>query len=272
MTVTTTTSLHKPKLPILSLTVKAHQLFFQNAIVLLRMSSVWMLLVFLINATLYWCIWPAEVTSWPEPSHAYEVTFLVSTVLVTLAGASIAVNWHRAILLDEPVAHAPMLRLDPIVQTYFAAALFLTLMSILPVLTLTRMLMDTNGPPFVALVMTLTSLVMAVWIAVRLLPLFPAIACDERASSMSQTWTLSSGLFWRLLVGSCLTWALPILAAAAIVILDPNTSSDGPPTDRTAFALTTALVDTVTLYFGLIPTAFAAVVYGALSDETDPVQ
>lgn len=267
MTVTTSPHAGKTALPTWNAIIQAHVLFFSQVMSLLRLTIVWLLIVFIVNASMNWMVWPAEVANWPATNHFSEIAFCVSTVLVTLAGSSIAVSWHRAILLDEPIKYAPMMRLDAIVQTYFAAALFLTLMGLLPVMTLVRMTEGGNTPPLIALAMTCLSLAMAVWIAVRLIPLFPAIACDEDHISMGQAWLQTRGQFWRLFLGSVATLALPIIAAVAVLMIDPNLSVDGPPSDRTAFAIFNAATDTTMLFLGLIATAFASLIYRAIRDR-----
>ncbi|MEL7050005.1 MAG: hypothetical protein AAFO75_13815, partial [Pseudomonadota bacterium] len=248
MSVTTAPTAQTPRSSIWRLGVQAHGLFFENILVLARLASAWLVIVFTLSATLNWLLWPAEVANWTTPNRISEISIALSLVLTSLAGASLGVSWTRFILLNEPLHHAPMLRLDALVKVYFAVALVMVALPLMPMFSFFRMSADDNDAPFAALALTLLSIVMAIWAVIRLTPLFPAIAVDGKDADLGTIWLKTAWRFWPLFFGLVLTWMIPIVLIIGLQLLNPNTLLDTPPEFRWEYAVFTAASESLSVF------------------------
>ena len=90
----------------------------------------WLALLALIS------VWDYKTTPLTADPQSVKVTWLnaVSVVLGLLANASIAVSWHRYILLDEPPSRVPPFRIDGYVWRYFARNLVIAALGVAPII------------------------------------------------------------------------------------------------------------------------------------------
>lgn len=263
MTVTTSPHANSSALPVWPLVIEAHRLFLVNLAALVRTAFTWICLFLAIVAPLYWFLWPAEVASWNRPNAESLFLVFLTLAISTLAGSSLAIAWHRFILLGERLPGPGYVRLDGIVKTYFAVALIYTLWFTLPLLVLGR---DTayRGPSDFDTAIAITTLILAVWMITRLLMLLPAISLDRTDATMETAWLWSQGSFWRLLAGTILTSIVPLSLLGAIIIADPAYVL-GPPDDRIRFVVTSCIYEVVGLISGMLTSGYFALAYRELA-------
>lgn len=144
-----------------------------------------------------------------EPDPATILLSLLLVVLSTVAFASIAVSWHRYILLDEIPQGWARLRLDGIVFRYIGISLLITLMFVVGggliggVLGFVIALVAQSfGNSAMYVLLAIGLFVLFVWAlptAFRLMITLPATAVGRRDYSFSNAWKDSRGNFWQLL-------------------------------------------------------------------------
>lgn len=264
MTVMTTQLKHAPRIPVLRLSWAAHVLVFKNLLNLLRVSWLWLLIQALLVATLHWYLWPAAYNAWEAPNPASDLLYVITIIISLLAGSSIAVAWHRYILEGDPLDAIAYLRLDGVVQTYFALAVCFALSAILPIIVLSHAATMDPAPSFFDVAMTFFALLLAIWTLTRLCLLLPSIAVDRTDTSIWTMWERTDGLFWRLFTGAVLTSILPLsIGIGAIMLIDPG-SLVGPPLDRFRYVVSVCVFEACLLVFSMIGTAFFALSFQAL--------
>lgn len=253
--------------PVWRLAGQAYGLFFKNLPAIIRLIWVWLLVVGLLLGLLNYLLYPALVHAWNKPNVPSEIAFVLTSIITSLAAASIGVSWQRFILLKAPLDEAAYLRLDPLTQTSYAASLLLNAMLILPMLSLTRLITAPVPAPLWMVGLTILSIVMAVWIMIRLAPLFPAIACDADDASFGEIWLKTDGLALPLTLGFALCIALPLAVAVGYVQLQSGGLTAPPPRDPLTLAVMNAGHEVLWLFFGLIPQAFAALAYARINQR-----
>ncbi|MGH6819547.1 MAG: hypothetical protein ACREDU_01635 [Methylocella sp.] len=160
------------------------------------------------------------ITSAGSPSEenpkVVAVTFLMA-IASMIAFASIAVNWHRYILLDEIPRGMQRLRLDVTVWRYVGNIILIFLIMFacaLPAgftIAIAAIMMGESSlyiivPAYAALVFA------AISAAYRLSIKLPAVALERRDYGFRDAWTGTQGNFWRFL-----GLALLYLAVAMVV-------------------------------------------------------
>lgn len=134
---------------------------------------------------------------------------LLLVVLSTVAFASIAVSWHRYILLDEIPQGWARLRLDGIVFRYIGISLLITLLFVVGggliggvlgfvIAIVGQVVANTTMFSFLAIVLV-TLFVWALPTVFRIMITLPATALGRRDYSFSKAWNDSRGNFWQLL-------------------------------------------------------------------------
>lgn len=266
MTATTSPQAKRTTLPVWPLVIEAHRIFFDNIAALVRTGLAWIGIVVVAVGALYWFMWPAELASWNRPNAESQILIFLTLAVTSLAGSSLAVAWHRFILLDEPLPGLGYLRLDGIVQTYFAVATIFMLWFVLPILLLTR---DPGyyGPLLFDTAFALAALVAATVMITRLVVLLPAVSIDRTDATMETAWDWSSGCLLRLLTGTILTSIVPFALLAAVVLADPAFLA-GPPENRLSFVIVSCVYEVVGLLAGMLTSGFYALAYRELAGKT----
>jgi hypothetical protein len=218
------TVIARGKLPVFDLVGQAYRTVFENLGALLQMA--WFPLailavghfvaIMLIGQTLIDT--PAGET--PPVSPLLAATQLGLAVIDMVIGASIAVVWHRFVLLGEKAQGGAHVRLDGRVWSYLGYGLLMGLGFVVAVaipVGLLAIIMTVMGNSLtgqnaallapVALFMFLAGL----FVLIRLSPFFPAKALGH-SITMSDVWAKTDGNFWRLFGGGLLTALPPGLA------------------------------------------------------------
>jgi hypothetical protein len=232
-------------LPVWATVRRAYSSYFHHLVDALRATWLWLILVAPLSAVGTWQQLslsasaaanlergaPAEITR----STAMTLLASVSSILFLLAGASIAVAWHRLIILDEGPGVGGRNIATKALWRYIDMALVLVLIAFLPAAAvLLYFLWPVGGrpsaPPEFLLVMLPVSVlyVAGIAIALRLVLLLPARAIGNTRLSFSQTWNQTRGNIWRLFWGLWFTTVPPLLGiqiASLIVVGLPRPSA-----------------------------------------------
>jgi len=180
-------------------------------------------------------------TSAQLASGTVEMTVLGSAagLLSLFAGVSIAVAWHRHIILGEDPGFSGSNVATKDLWRYVGVGLAICLIVMLPLLVVvgTRFLLFTpvagGGPPgFGALILIpviFFVFLLAFAVMLRLSPLLPARAVGDLGLTFKETWQRTRGNTWRIFWGIAACTILPILAAQIVLLgfINPAMFADG---------------------------------------------
>ncbi|MBR1219197.1 hypothetical protein JQ557_14430 [Bradyrhizobium sp. U87765 SZCCT0131] len=223
MTLATTAAPRLPKLPLRATIRLAYATFFDGFRDVLRISSAWLVACALLGAMSNWLklnqtvdtlryqmVPRTPITSWLVDG-AFFIAFL-------LAGVSIAVAWHRLLILHEAPPPSGSNITTGRVWRYLGTALLITLVILVPTLV-------AIAPVFLLFWGWLAIVVIGVYIAAllvggRLSIMLPAQAVDDRTMTLSAAWDITRGNSWRLFWGyiAC-TIPTAVLAQLAVMLL-----------------------------------------------------
>jgi hypothetical protein len=234
-------TLRYPKLPLWHTIRLSYSTYFHYFVDALRTSWVWLVVVGVLTGFASWqqFSWmatllaraprgmpPKAPTLSPEPIEAVLLMNL-DHVLVLFAGVSIAVTWHRLIILGERPGFSASNVTSKNLWRYIGVGLAIILVVALPVALIVAPMIyfipKPGGTPpptwFFALIpvfMLLYCVAMAIML--RLSLLLPARAIGDLDLTFKQTWNRSRGNTWRMFwgIGACIT---PPLLLAQIVYL-----------------------------------------------------
>jgi hypothetical protein len=215
-----------------------------------------------------WLILMAALHSWdllntPEPQTtpvSFElrgITFILMAVGL-LASSSIAVSWHRFILLDEQPNTVGPFRVDRIVWTYLGRNILISLIGILPLLISAAVF---DALPNILMPAWLALALLFVTFMARLTTSLPATAIDRKDFGLKEALAVTKGnnlpilglllLNGLLMLGALLLFVilLAIAKAAAPSIIVPATIVLEIPFQLTIILLNTALQTTLYGYF-----------------------
>lgn len=244
------------KLPLGTTIRLAYATFFDGINEVLRISWVWLVACALLSA----------MSNWLKISHAVEILrrgiVVVGTPLESwvvdfaflaaflLAGVSIAVAWHRVLILHETPPPSGSNIASGRVWRYLGMALLITLLASIPGLAVIVLVFLTSWGGLVIGVFVI--LVLAMLIGGRLSMLLPSHAVDDHPLTLTEAWQLTRGNSWRLFWGYLACTVPPVVLAQLIflfVIGLPNATKASDP----AFVIEMAAIGTVyTLYYILI--------------------
>ncbi|QIG46845.1 hypothetical protein G5V57_03245 [Nordella sp. HKS 07] len=157
---------------------------------------------------------------------------LVIALINMLAFASIAVNWHRYILLDQVPTGSELFRLDGLTWRYFGNILLIGLIVAVAFLLLVLLLQVfaslSTITSIAAILIGLAGLVFASISIYRLSVKLPAVALGRRDFSLSHAWAASRGnkqpIFFVILFQFSLAIGIAIAFLAldfALALIDP---------------------------------------------------
>jgi hypothetical protein len=159
----------------------------------------------------------------PQVPKSTEMAVLLNldNILLLLAGVSIAVAWHRLMILDERPGMSGSNVATKNLWRYIVAGLALCLIMFAPAIAamipMFYFLRPAPGPtplppgffPLILLVFALY--VVGIAIALRLTLLLPARAIGNTSLTFKQTWNRTRGNTWRLFWGIAVTTVPPLL-------------------------------------------------------------
>jgi hypothetical protein len=226
------------KLPFWDTVSLSYSTYFANFIDVLRASWLWMIVaaVFTYFASLQQWTWMASAMANIKPGlppHAVrplDMALFIETdnVLVLLAGVSIAVAWHRLMILGEHPGFSGSNLVTKNLWCYILYAIALLLIMASPLLVImlpfAYLLIPTTSvstPPAGFFIVGLFAYVLCIVtsvIAIRLSLLLPAQAVGNTNVTFGQAWARSRGNFWRLAWGYAFT-TTPMLFVMQIAML-----------------------------------------------------
>jgi hypothetical protein len=239
-----------PKLPLADTIGLAYSTYFEHFIDALRASWLWMALAATITGVANWGQWswfstvmaevkpsapPPVLNHMPHPP-GFVALAGVDNILLTLAGVSIAVAWHRLLILGEHPGFSGSNVATRDLWRYIGMGLAIGLIVMLPIMVIFFSAFyfifpsqhPAPGSPPAGLLMliplVLVLYVVAIPVMLRLILLLPARAAGDLSLTFRQTWNLTRGNTWRLFWGFAATTVPPVLLMeiAFMVISLPN--------------------------------------------------
>lgn len=232
-----------PKLPFRETVGLAYSTYFDHFITVLRASWFWLIVVGVFTGFANWRLWSwrgvfvAEVKPIPpfRMQQPTEMTVLLNldNILMLFAGVSIAVAWHRLIILNEQPGVSGSNVVTKNLWRYVVAATVLFLIVLLPMIPVMLPILYLLPPgqiatpagllPSYLLMLVVYAVGMAV--TLRLTLLLPARAVGDTGLTIRQTWNRTSGNIWRLFWGIVACTVPPFLLmeiASLTMIGTPN--------------------------------------------------
>jgi hypothetical protein len=217
----------------------------------------WLILVTTTTALASWLQWSWLSTTlagqdpgrFPgAPATSPVVLILLPQLLLALGGVSIAVAWHRFLILGEQPPFSGSNVVTRALWRYALVGLILFAIMVVPGWVAVAVASQFSGsfaspPP--AIFVPLASLglllyVAGVGVALRLAVLLPARAVGDDALTFAQAWRQTRGSTWRLFWGFVITALLPVLIAnMAFVIVSPPLPRQDSNGDDLVIGMTT---------------------------------
>jgi hypothetical protein len=224
-------TLSYPKLPLWRTVRLSYSTYFQHFIDALRTSWLWLVVVGAFTGFASWqqWSWMAAVLARAVPSRAQPALPLETGLLLNLdqalvlfAGVSIAVAWHRLMILGERPGLSAGNVASKTLWHYIGVGLVIILIMALPLVLIFAPMIyfipkaagGTPPPWFFALIpifMLLYCVAMAIML--RLSLLLPARAIGNLDLTFKQTWNRSRGNTWRMFWGIAACTFPPLLLA-----------------------------------------------------------
>jgi hypothetical protein len=269
---------HYPRLPFWDTVGLSYTTYFGNFIDALRASSLWLITVAVLTGVANWQQWSwmrmvfanADSVAKSHPgalagmSSPFGTMFLLEFdhAFVLLAGVSIAVAWHRLMILGERPGFSGYNLATKNVWHYVAVGLALALIVFLPIAAIILPIFYLLPPveaatPVPAGFLPLMLLIFIAYavgsvVALRLSLLLPARAVGDTRLTFRQAWERSRGNFWRLFWGIALTTIPPLLAIQIAFLLLSGFPVRGLPGSEDFVAQMTATGIIFTIYYLLI--------------------
>ncbi len=249
-----------PKLPFWDAVSLSYSTYFRHFIDALRASWLWLIAVGTFTGFASWHQWswlttvmanmkPGLSPQMPKPPEMAALLYL-DNIFLLLAGVSIAVAWHRLMILDERPGVSGGNVATKNLWRYIVVAIALCLIMFLPaaavMLPTFYFLQPTPGPTppppgFVPLFLLIFVVYAAgIVVVLRLTLLLPARAIGNTGLTFKQTWDRTRGNTWRLFWGVVVTTVPPLLIAQIGVVLvmpppHPGTAGENVVAQMTAF-------------------------------------
>ena len=234
-----------PQLPFWRTVGLSYSTYFHHLIDALRASWLWLVVVGALPVLASWQQWSGigEVTANiaagelpPMPISAGSVVFYSGEyILLSLASVSIAVAWHRLMILNEQPGFSGCNVTTRSLWRYLATAsalfliLFLPLAAIMPPTFYFHQL--ASGPSQEFSVLRLVGCVvvnmLAIAVILRLALLLPAQAIGDIGLTFKQTWNRTRGNTWRLFWGMVITGVPPGLVLQMVFLFFIRLSPTG---------------------------------------------
>jgi hypothetical protein len=229
------------KLPLWDAICRSYSIYFYDFPDVLRISWLWLVVAVPLLGISNWQRWswaagamanlkaglppqpPAPTMSWLTENLVLEP---LASLIAILAGVSIAVAWHRRIILDEHPGLSGSNIATKNLWRYVGVGIAIFLMSIVPAFVMFTMLLffvsfGSGGVPARAaswLVIVIPAMfliyLVAFVIVLRLSLLFPARAVGDTGLTFKEAWRRTRGNTWRMF------WGITACAAAPMLVPD----------------------------------------------------
>jgi hypothetical protein len=238
-----------PKLPLGEAISLSYAWFFQKFADVLRISWLWLVLCGLVIGALNWVQWSwmAAAIAEAAKSHAqggrphimppsgFGSLSTLTYLIMTIGTASIAVAWHRRIILEEQPGPSGGNIVTSALWRYVGIGIVLGVICLLPTVIFAvpfifvvgptvqgAMGQQPNGTAILAIfLIVFVCFIVALAIMLRLSVLLPARAVGDTALSFRQAWSRTRGNIWRMfwgLVACCLPPLIALEIVSAIVM------------------------------------------------------
>jgi hypothetical protein len=228
-----------PKLPFRLTVSLAYSTYFRRFTEALRISWVWLVVAAALTAIASWQQWswmavamanlkPGVSPQMPKPFEMAALLNLDNAFLL-LAGVSIAVAWHRLMILNEQPRFSGINVATKDLWRYIVVAITLFLIFFLPVAAVAfpalYFLLPAPGPAappagfFLLILLGFVVYAAGGAVVFRLTLLLPARAIGNTNLTFRQTWDRTRGNIWRLFWGIVATTTPPLVIAQIVFLL-----------------------------------------------------
>ncbi len=250
----------EPRLEVWRTAVEAYALTFANLGYLLRISWAWVVLMIPVSlgcyASIFWLGW--DKLLFPEA--------LLSTFLFLPFLASIAVAWHRRLLVNEVWPGSVYLRFDGLVASYFGLSAVISILFPGPMIAFPSSV-ESRWQGLLLLAVALATGV-GLFLGTRIWLALPARALGNSEITLRQAWRGSRRNVLRLLAGSFLC-SLPMFVLVVLAAMF------GPDMAEASQALVYAAWQTLieiglTFLAGMPIVSFLSLAYRRLIQDREP--
>ncbi|MBF0561893.1 MAG: hypothetical protein HQL37_07690 [Alphaproteobacteria bacterium] len=144
---------------------------------------------------------------------------LLSSLAMAVAGAAFATVWHRRILLDESPPGWLAVRFGRREIQYLGLGLVLSLGVIVPLVGLALLVSALHLPGGIAAWAMIGVAFVGGAVVNRLILVFPAVAIDDKETTLRQSWHLTRGNTFRLIAGAVLSFLPLSIVSSALSII-----------------------------------------------------
>lgn len=256
----------RDRLPVWRSVAEAYALTWRNLGYLLRISWAWVAIMLPLGVAFHVAI--ARLAPPQAPVFGWDI--FVAPLLFWPMAASIAVAWHRRLLINESWPKSWYLRFDRIVAGYLALIVLTSFALFIPVFVIINRLeqaLENSSEGAVAAAVAAAALTFAIglYLATRLWLSLPAEALQRHQALFSESWLASRGNVWRIVVGSFLCTALMWIFVAMQLIweADPPTA-----TQPLIYGLYQSLTEIVVVFLAGMPVvSFLSIAYRHLVER-----
>jgi hypothetical protein len=258
-----------PKLPFWNTVGLSYSTYFRNFIGALQASWLWLIVVAALTAAGSWLQWSwitdmaASAQAGLKPQLATPTGQIILVVLSKIAplpaGVSIAVAWHRLMILGEPPglsgANIASRNFWDYIVTWIVLALTIILPAavvLFPILWVVSATIHGKSALFLALPIVVAAYAAALFVWMRLILLLPAHAIGNNGLTFAQAWNRTRGNVWRLLGGIIATTLPPILIIQVAFMVRFGFARSALQNGSELTAEMTALTTVVTVYYMLV--------------------
>jgi hypothetical protein len=262
-----------PKLPFWDAVSLSYSTYFNHFIDALRASWLWLIVAAAFTGFASWQQWSWLAAAManlkpglPAMPKSAEISLLMhlDNILLLLAGVSIAVAWHRLMILNEQPGFSGSNIATKNLWRYVVAAIALFLIMFLPVIAIMvptfHFILPTSAgrswlpSGFLPLILAVFVVYAAgIAVAFRLTLLLPAQAIGNTGLTIKQVWTRTRGNIWRLLWGIVVTTILPLMIAQIIFLLVMPVPHPGMAADDLVVRMTAFTTVFTTYYLLILP-------------------
>ena len=259
-----------PKLPLGHAIGLAYSTYFANFASVLRTSWLWLIVIVVPTGLASWQEWSwmsaaiANIKPGQPPAlpNFGKMTALLhaSQALLLFAGASIAVAWHRLMILNEPPGISGGNVATKTLWRYVGMGIAILAIDILPAEIVSRAeayIFAGASPTAVSMATTLLIIVLYVFGMAAMLRfglLLPARAIGNFGLTFAETWHRTSGNTWRLFWGVTAT-TTPLLMVGSlisIVVTGVPGSASFANLGSSDFVLRITIASTITAMYYLL--------------------
>lgn len=218
-----------PKLNLWETIYISYSTYFKNFGDVWEIVRLWIVIAVPVLALANYIRYSSLVTAFTQGAERAQVLsagnlalFVFSTILCALAAISIAVAWHRRLILDErPVASASNV-LTANVWRYIGVGFITFFFATLPlfVLFLLFLFQSHTSRAYAGLpqsLIFLLAVIVSIVVTLRFSFLLPARAVRNLSLTFEQSWTITRGNTWRLFWGAMACTAVPVFAAQILL-------------------------------------------------------